>query len=118
MSEEQWNRELDSLQEDHLFHIEDAELNTKADLKASLGDVKFVLMGGPPCRAEAMAAELHNHFGWEIKPMGSKERYALFKVGPCMAISHGIGMPSMVIVLHELTKALQYAGCTDVTYIR
>merc|ERR1712232_354768 len=50
--------------------------------------------------------------------MGSKERFALFKVGPMMAISHGIGMPSMMVVLQELTKVLHYAGCTGVAFVR
>lgn len=118
LPEGQRNMELERLEEDHLFHIEDDGFNTRADLPAKLGDVKYVLMGGPQARAEAMADELSRGFGWPIEPLGSRERYALYKVGPCMAISHGIGMPSMTIVLHELTKALHYAGCTDVCYIR
>merc|ERR1711972_1204267 len=98
--------------------IEDAGLNRDVDLKAKLGDVKFVLMGGPQDRAESWAQRLSKTFGFPVEPMGSRERYTLFKVGPIMAISHGIGMPSMMIVLHELTKVLHYAGCTDVTYVR
>eukprot|EP00419_Tripos_fusus_P003666 CAMPEP_0172677796 /NCGR_PEP_ID=MMETSP1074-20121228/14927_1 /TAXON_ID=2916 /ORGANISM="Ceratium fusus, Strain PA161109" /LENGTH=313 /DNA_ID=CAMNT_0013495697 /DNA_START=55 /DNA_END=996 /DNA_ORIENTATION=- len=112
------NPNFEALAEDHFFHIEDAGLNTRVDLKAKLGDVKFVLMGGPPERAEFMAEKLSSTFGLAAEAMGSKERYRLIKVGPVMAISHGIGMPSMSIVLHELTKALHYAGCKDVTYVR
>ena len=32
--------------------------------------------------------------------------------------SHGMGMPSMSILLHEVTKMLHYAKATDVTYFR
>jgi len=35
-----------------------------------------------------------------------------------MSVSHGIGQPSLMVLLHELTKLLHYAGCTDVVYIR
>jgi len=112
------NKRFEALAEDHFLHIEDAGLNRGVDLKAKLGDVKFVLIGGPQDRAESWAERLSKTFGFPVEPMGSRERYALFKVGPIMAISHGIGMPSMMIVLHELTKVLHYAGCTDVTYVR
>uniref|UniRef100_A0A915JYX1 Uridine phosphorylase n=1 Tax=Romanomermis culicivorax TaxID=13658 RepID=A0A915JYX1_ROMCU len=31
---------------------------------------------------------------------------------------HGIGIPSTTIMLHEMFKLLQYAGCKDVTFVR
>lgn len=104
--------------EDHFFHIEDEGLNVKLDLKEKLGDVKVVLMSGPPARAELMAKEVSEAFHWPVVGMGSKERYALFKVGPVMCVSHGIGQASQSIILHELTKVLHYAAATDVTYVR
>ena len=42
----------------------------------------------------------------------------LAKVGPIISASHGIGMPSMLILLHELAKLLHYAGMEDVTFLR
>ena len=33
---------------------------------------------------------------------GHAGRYSLFKVGPCLCGSHGIGMPSLSVVLHEV----------------
>lgn len=33
-------------------------------------------------------------------------------------IQHGIGSPSLSIVLHEVYKLLHYARCKDVTFIR
>eukprot|EP01137_Pigoraptor_chileana_P029094 Opistho-2@13848 len=33
-------------------------------------------------------------------------------------MQHGMGIPSMSIMLHEITKLLAYAGATDVVYIR
>jgi uridine phosphorylase len=112
------NKLLDALDEDHFFHIEDSDLNVKAPLRENFGNVKYVFMGGPPDRAASMAKRLSETFGWSSNAFGSTERFALFKVGPCLAISHGIGMPSMLIALHEVTKVLHYAGCTDVIYMR
>jgi len=112
------NKHLDKLVEEHFFHIEDATLNAKADLGTLLGDVKVVLMGGAADRAEKIAERLSTAFGWPVQPLGMRERYSLFKVGPVISMNHGIGSPSLMIILHELTKVLQRAGCKDVTYIR
>lgn len=46
------------------------------------------------------------------------DRYAMYKVGPVLAISHGMGIPSISIMLHELIKLLYHSKCTDVTIIR
>lgn len=118
LPEEKRNPLFEALADDHFFHIEDAALNRHVDLSAKFGDVKFVLMGGASDRMQSLAQKLTRAFGWPVEQFGSKERYALYKVGSIMAVSHGIGMPSMSIILHELTKVLHYAGCKDVTYVR
>ncbi|XP_032413492.1 uridine phosphorylase 1 isoform X2 [Xiphophorus hellerii] len=46
------------------------------------------------------------------------DRYAMYKVGPVLSVSHGMGIPSIAIMLHELIKLLHHAHCTDVTIIR
>lgn len=46
------------------------------------------------------------------------DRYAMFKVGPVLSVSHGIGIPSISIMLHELIKLLYHARCSGVTLIR
>jgi uridine phosphorylase len=51
-------------------------------------------------------------------PVGKTERYSLFKVGPVIAVNHGMGQPSISILVHEVTKLLYYARATDVVYIR
>ncbi|KAI9998579.1 hypothetical protein PInf_003128 [Phytophthora infestans] len=51
-------------------------------------------------------------------PIGSTSRYTLYKVGPVLVANHGIGMPSISILLHEVTKLLEYAGAHGATYIR
>ena len=52
--------------------------------------------------------------------LASCRRYSLFKVGPVLSVSHGIGGPSISIMLHEVTKLLMYAGVSlgSVSFIR
>ena len=33
-----------------------------------------------------------------------------YKMGPILSVSHGIGMPSLKIIINEVCKALRYAG--------
>jgi uridine phosphorylase len=46
------------------------------------------------------------------------DRYSLYKVGPVLSVSHGIGCPSASVVLNELLKLIHYSGCKDVTFFR
>ena len=42
----------------------------------------------------------------------------MFKVGPVLAISHGMGIPSITILLHEVIKLLAHAGVKDPVFFR
>ena len=44
--------------------------------------------------------------------------YAMYKVGPVLSISHGMGIPSAGILLHEVIKLMYHAGVTDPVFIR
>merc|ERR1719161_2866792 len=97
------------------------------DIVGEFRDVKYVCMGGSPVRAGEFAAELQRHFGRlgvvssspaPPEPVGKTERFSLYKVGPIISASHGIGMPSMLVVMHELAKLLHYAGASDAVFVR
>ena len=45
-------------------------------------------------------------------------RYSMFKVGPVLSISHGMGVPSLSILMHEVVKLLWHAGVFDATFFR
>ncbi|CAJ0968817.1 unnamed protein product [Ranitomeya imitator] len=116
------NPHLAKMKEDILYHF-DLGTNTH-DFPALFGDVKFVCVGGSPWRMKAFA----QYITGELK-LGNPEeeianicagtdRYAMYKVGPVLAISHGMGIPSISIMLHELIKLLYHSKCTDVTVIR
>ncbi|KAJ3597740.1 hypothetical protein NHX12_001257 [Muraenolepis orangiensis] len=69
---------------------------------------------------EYMAVELHLEDPKSDYPniCAGTDRYAMYKVGPVLSVSHGMGMPSISIMLHELFKLLHHANCTDVTILR
>lgn len=56
--------------------------------------------------------------GVTLSPLFKTERFEIYKVGPVLCASHGMGMPSLSILLHEITKLLKYAGATNVLYMR
>ncbi|XP_044101636.1 uridine phosphorylase 1 [Neovison vison] len=116
------NPNIAAMKEDVLYHF---SLSTSThDFPTMFGDVKFVCIGGSPTRMEAfakyMAKELGlDHPGAEYPNIcKGTDRYAMFKVGPVLSVSHGIGIPSTSVMLHELIKLLYHARCSNVTVIR
>lgn len=93
-------------------------------LREMFGDVKFVCMGGSAPRMERLAKELASALsirlptGMQLAPIGKTERYSLFKVGPIICVNHGMGCPSLSILMHEITKLLRHAQAENVIYIR
>jgi len=94
------------------------------DLEEKFGDVRFVCMGGSSDRMATFANLLAESglitlpIGTKLAPVGKTERYTVYKVGPVICASHGIGMASMSVLLHELFKLLYHARVRDVTFIR
>ncbi|XP_021253409.1 uridine phosphorylase 2 isoform X3 [Numida meleagris] len=116
------NPHLETMDEDVLYHL---DLGTKThNLPAMFGDIKFVCVGGSPNRMRAFAQFMHKELGLEgdgedlADICAGTDRYAMYRVGPVLSISHGMGIPSVSIMLHELIKLLHHAKCRDVTIIR
>ncbi|XP_071941455.1 uridine phosphorylase 1-like [Antedon mediterranea] len=115
------NKHLTKLHEDVLYHI---GFSSKDDLPKLFGDVKFVCMGGSAKRMFVFAKFMQEQLIGivdckdEPKDICSTDRYSMYKVGPVLAVNHGIGMPSLSILLHEVMKLLHYAKCSDVVMVR
>ncbi|XP_045207548.1 uridine phosphorylase 2-like [Mercenaria mercenaria] len=117
------NPHIEHLSEDVLYHL---DLSNKAnDLPAMFSDVKFVCFGGSPNRmkkfAEFMVKEIDYQIpaGMALKDIShGSDRYVLYKVGPVLSVSHGMGIPSLSIVFHEVLKLLHHSECTDVKFFR
>lgn len=117
------NFHLESLEDDYLYHI---SLGKKINnLEEMFSDVKFICMGGSPKRMHQFALYIKDVIGHKL-PAGlsfqnisePSDRYSMYKVGPVLSVNHGIGCPSMSILLHELIKLIHYAKCKDVTFFR
>ena len=82
-------------------------------------------MGGQSKRMQRFANYMKDILGYKI-PAGlalnditqATDRYSMYKVGPVLFVNHGIGCPSLSILLHELLKLLLYAECKDVEFFR
>ncbi len=123
MKVEYKNPHVKQMKEDFLYHI---GLGTAThNLPEMFGDVKFVCMGGTPNRMEFFANFIMKEIGYKLPPGASLQdisrhshRYAMFKVGPVLSISHGMGVPSLSILMHEVIKLLAHAGATDPVFFR
>lgn len=107
--------------EDYMYHL---GLANDGDLTSLVGDVRFVCMGGSADRANKLAQqlcsrlEIKSHAG-DLQPIGKTERFSMYKVGPVISVNHGMGMPSMSILLHEVSKLLYFGKARkDVIFIR
>eukprot|EP01134_Creolimax_fragrantissima_P003812 CFRG3812T1 len=115
------NPHLSGLPSDFLYHI---GLSSHDDLTEKFSDVKYVFMGGSSGRMGRFANSLKESSGvtlptgTELCDLSTTDRYSMYKIGNVLSISHGMGMPSISILLHELTKMLAYAGSTGVVYVR
>ena len=74
-------------------------------------------MGGAEDRMKKFACNIADSLKIECVSVGDHKRYVLYKCGPVLVCSHGMGGPSISILLHELTKLLKYAGA-DCVFVR
>ncbi|XP_017493346.1 PREDICTED: uridine phosphorylase 1-like [Rhagoletis zephyria] len=118
------NPHLADLESDTLYHL---ALGTSThNLEDMFGDVKFVCMGGTVKRmhefAKMVARELGLDGGEGDAPLvdltAASNRYSMYKVGPVLSISHGMGVSSLSILMHEIIKLVYYAKCTNVVFFR
>ncbi|XP_064607157.1 uridine phosphorylase 1-like [Liolophura sinensis] len=117
------NPHLVQMETDILYHI--AIATNTHDLPSLFGDVKFVCIGGQPSRMSRFAAMVSRELGDPL-PEGQTpqnyaagtDRYAIYKTGPVLAVSHGIGFASLSVILHEIFKLLYHSRCKDVKIIR
>ncbi|TKR78012.1 hypothetical protein L596_018888 [Steinernema carpocapsae] len=111
-----YNPHLVETTTDHLYHF---GISRSSDLPKEFGDVKFVCTGGSASRLE-MFAKL---FAEEAKiplseNLSKSDRFCMYKTGPVLWVNHGMGTPSLSIMLVEVIKLLHYAGASQVSFIR
>ncbi|CAG0901571.1 unnamed protein product [Cyprideis torosa] len=117
------NPNIGKMEQDILYHL--ALGSGSHDLEDMFGDVKFVVMGGTPRRMEEFAYFIMNELDIKL-PTGTtlsdisrySYRYSMYKIGPIISVSHGMGQPSISILLHELIKMMYHSRVRDPVFIR
>ncbi|CEF64218.1 Nucleoside phosphorylase domain and Uridine phosphorylase, eukaryotic family-containing protein [Strongyloides ratti] len=111
------NKFIQQTEKDFLYHF---GLDKQSDaFDKTFKDVKIICTGGCYKRIENYAMMFAKEVGLPTpKNMCKSYRYVLFKTGPILWISHGIGSASLSIMLIETIKLLYHAKATDVSYIR
>jgi uridine phosphorylase len=117
------NPHIELMDQDILYHL--ALGSESHDLVEMFSDVKFVCIGGTPKRMEEFGYYIMNEIGHKI-PTGTQlldisrysYRYSMYKVGPVLSISHGMGIPSVSILLHEVIKLMYHAKVRDPVFFR
>ncbi|CAG7820692.1 unnamed protein product [Allacma fusca] len=117
------NPHIELMDQDILYHL--ALGSESHDLIEMFQDIKFVCIGGTPKRMEEFAYFIMREIGHKI-PTGTQlldisqysYRYSMYKVGPVLSVSHGMGIPSVSILLHEVIKLMYHAKARDPVFFR
>ncbi|VDN00435.1 unnamed protein product [Onchocerca ochengi] len=76
-------------------------------------------MGGSTTRIKNYAEAFAKEVGIKMSDnLSTTDRYVMYKTGRVLWVNHGIGIPSLSIVIVELIKLLYYAKAKDVIAIR
>ncbi|XP_004208164.2 uridine phosphorylase 2 isoform X1 [Hydra vulgaris] len=113
------NKHLDNIDVDHFHHL---GFSTKDIALENFKDVKIVCVCGSPERVKKLAGFLNDGLklvkAEEIHNLCSTDRYVMFKLGPILLASHGIGAPSASILFHEIFKLLHYSEAKEFVFFR
>ena len=86
-------------------------------------DVRHACLGGNRGRMTKFAAFLGTELNLSVEAIGTDKRYVLYLVGGSILVaSHGMGCPSISILVHELAKLFSASGspggAAGVTWLR
>ncbi|BFF92065.1 uridine phosphorylase 1 [Drosophila madeirensis] len=119
------NPHLEGMPSDYLYHLAINVPDTKntSDIQKQFGDVRVICTGGTAIRMLELAKYLGKLLGVQdtsepVDMCAKGHRYALYKVGPVICVSHGVGSSTFSVVLHELLKLVHYARCQDPIFLR
>lgn len=98
---------------DWLFHF---GLEFPKD-KSLFNGVKYICTGGSGARLEKFANMVKDKLDikTEVVNLAPEGRFVLYRIGPVLAVNHGMGMGSTSIMLNEIIKLVYYCelrtGC-------
>jgi uridine phosphorylase len=109
------NQHLNCMEDDCLYH-----LGLNKENAVDYSNVKYVCIGGTNDRMTKFAYQVAKTLDLpasDVKSVGLHKRYVIYLVGPVLVCSHGMGGPSISILLNEIAKLLKYAKA-DACWIR
>ncbi len=111
------NSHLKQLDVDYLYHI---GIDTTMDLSIfnDLEYIVFVTTDSDALLFASMFAKDNNIYQFKGYPIFKTERYHLYKVGPVLAISYGIGAPSLLICLNEVAKLVYHINKPNIKFLK
>ncbi|MFN7094399.1 MAG: hypothetical protein ACK4M7_03450 [Burkholderiales bacterium] len=121
MDHDQLNPFFQQLEVDYLYHL---GLDTGMDLANIFAGVKYVILTRYHDDVAIIAHEFARKWysmeedSFSFQPIYKTERFHMYKIGPIIAISHGIGMPSLLICLNEIVKLLIHIKNFGVTFFK
>ncbi|RCN51219.1 uridine phosphorylase [Ancylostoma caninum] len=111
------NKNLEGVTDDFLYHFGFG--NKTMDIPKVFGDTKFVCTGGSHVRLKLYAEWFSKECNIPCSENLSKsDRFVLYKTGKVIWVNHGMGTPSLSIMLVEILKLLNHAKAQDVKIIR
>ncbi len=121
MNNNKLNQEFQKITTDYLYHLGlDSSMNLEKDFSA----IEYVIFTRSFADADFFAKEYTkayyhlNDVNITCKTIAKDERYHIYKIANTIVISHGVGSPSMLICLNEVTKFLWHAKVQNFSYIR
>ncbi|PAV62214.1 hypothetical protein WR25_00793 [Diploscapter pachys] len=111
------NKYMEDASEDFLYHF---GFGIKTlDIEATFGDTKFICTGGSPSRFKLYAEWFSKETGLPCSEnLSRSDRFVIYKTGSVCWINHGMGTPSLSIMLIESLKLMHHAKAKDVKFIR
>lgn len=121
MNKTNLNNQFTELDVDYLYHL---GIDTSMNLKKMFGQIKYVVFTLSNTEAATIAREFaitqyniaENEFNYQ--PLYKTERFHLYQIGVTLIISIGVGGPSLLIAMTEITKLLVHLECFDVSYFK
>ena len=115
------NPYFQELDVDYLYHL---GIESGDELISEFNNIRFVIFTRSFSNAKVIAHNFAKRWyniredGFELTPIHKTERFHMYKIGPVLILAHGIGTPTMLIALNEVSKLLVHAGCQDVMFFR
>lgn len=106
---------------DYLYHL---GIDTSLNLQEKFGDVSHVIVTRTIEEAnifsQVFAKQVYKieNEDLHLEPLYKTERFHLYKVRNILILSGGVGMPSQLICLNEITKLLKYANVRNPIYLQ